>query len=356
MEITIRDKDLNKIDVIDVMDSLIWTDRYDRHGDFEIANRATAKLLGVLQEDYYVTIPESEHMMVIETVELNTNAEDGNQLIVSGRSLESILDRRIIVAQTTLSGGLQSAIGRLLSENAITPTDSDRKMSRLVFSESSDPRVLALSVDEQFFGDNLYDVVSDLCAVNGVGFKIIMSSSGEFIFSLYMGEDRSFDQTENPFVSFSPSLDNLSGTSLYYSTKSKKTATLVGGEGDGANKTLLTVMLPGGGGTDLERRELYTDASDIVSVVDGTPLSEEEYATLLTSRGIRDLNDNQEITNFDGKLDPTTTYTYGTDFFVGDIVQMKNEYNLTNKTRITEVVFSENLSGRSVYPTFELVT
>jgi len=353
MEITVLDTNFSKIEIVDALDSFIWTDRYYRRGDFEIANKPSIKLIESLKEDYYLTIPDSIHTMIIESIELKTNIETGDKMLVSGRSLESILDRRILTKQTTLSGGFQSAIRSLLLDNVIDPEDPDRKITNFIFKESSDPGVEALSVDEQFFGDNLYDVIEALCTYNEIGFQVILTEDNEFEFSLYNGKDRSFDQVDNPFVSFSPSLDNLSNTTYYYSKIPRKTATIVGGEGEGADQTILSVMLPGGGGTGLSRREMYTDASDLASSIDGEILSEEDYLTLLTNRGIRELTDNQAVSAFDGKLDPTTTYVYGVDFFIGDIVQMKNEYNLTGKTRVTEVVFSENIAGRSVYPTFD---
>ena len=53
--------------------------------------------------------------MNIETVEIATDAENGPQFMVTGRSLESILERRIITSGATFSGNVQSIIISMLN-------------------------------------------------------------------------------------------------------------------------------------------------------------------------------------------------------------------------------------------------
>ena len=58
------------------------------------------------------------------------------------------------------------------------------------------------------------------------------------------------------------------------------------------------------------------------------------------------------IISFEGQVDATRMYKYGEDFFMGDIVQIANEYDMETKVQIVEVVRSHNQSGTDVYPTF----
>ena len=61
-----------------------------------------------------------------------------------------------------------------------------------------------------------------------------------------------------------------------------KTVTLVGGEGEGADRRYTTV----GGGSGLNRRELFTDARDISSNVGSDDaLTDAEYMAQLQQRG-----------------------------------------------------------------------
>lgn len=352
MELTIIDKNLNKIKNLDALDSIIWTDRYDKYGDFEIWTKADVSLIPYLQEDYYLSIAESEHIMVIETINLLTDVEDGDKFIVKGRSLESILDRRIIWNQTVLDGNLELEVRRMLRENAIIPADTDRTIPNLIFGLSSDPAINTLSITTQFSGTNLYDAIQEICSAYNIGFKITISSSGKFVFSLYAGKDRTYDQLDNPFVAFSPKLDNISSTSYYHSKIPLKTITLVAGEGEGSDRLSTIAILPGGAGTGLDRRELFTDAGDVSTFVGGVVIPLEEYYTQLQNRGLLDLLKNTYVSSFDGTIDPNVNYIYGEDFFLGDIIQLANEYGLNASARITEFIFSEDLSGRKSYPTF----
>lgn len=355
MHLTILNTALERVEILELHDSFIWTDRYSKAGDFEVVVKASIEAIQSLREDYYLSMHESDYTMIIENLELKTDVDEGNRFIVKGRSLETILERRIVWNQTVLNGSLQNGIKKLLDENAISPVDPDRRISRLVFEYSDDPLVTSLGVDAQFTGDNLYSAVQSLCTSFGIGFKITLSSDNMFVFKLYAGKDRSFNQIENPFVAFSPQLDNLSGTNYYHSKVPLRTMTLVAGEGEGSDRVTAQVALSSGANTDLDRREKFTDARDISSLVDGEQLSAEEYNTLLVQRGIISLLESQPVSFFDGKVDPTTNYVYGVDFFLGDIVQIENEYGLRGVSRVTEVIFSEDLSGRNIYPSFEMI-
>ena len=131
-------------------------------------------------------------------------------MTISGRSLESILERRIIWGQMTFSGTLQTQVKAMLDSCIISPTITDRKIPNFIFQESTDPAITSITLaDTQYNGENLYDAICKLCESNKVGFKIILNDSNQFVFSLYKGTDRSYDQDANPYVIFSPKFENI---------------------------------------------------------------------------------------------------------------------------------------------------
>lgn len=348
MEFRILNKDLIDIDILDTYESMIWTDRYSRCGDFEFYIPANRRTLDLLREDYYIWHRDSEHVMIIEDRMINTDVEEGNFITVTGRSLESILDRRIIWQQTILTGNLQNGIQKLLNENIISPTDPDRKIDNFIFEASTDPNITSLTVNAQFTGDNLYDAIVSLCETNEIGFKVILSDDNKFVFKLYAGQDRSYDQIQNPYVVFSPGFDNLLNTNYVESKKNLKTVTLVAGEGEGLERRTTTV----GGGTGLDRRELFTDARDIRSETSEGDLTDAEYLAQLEERGIEKLSEHQISQVFDGQTENLIMFKYGVDYFMGDIIQLENEYGLISKSRVTELIRSHNSEGVNIYPTF----
>lgn len=355
MEFLILDKDLNTSSVLDIYESILWTDRYNKCGDFEIYTSMTDTILSELQQDYYVWSRDSEHTMIIEDIQITADAEDGNNLIVVGRSLESILERRIIWNQTILSGNFQNGIKKLLDENVISPTDSNRKIDNFIFVESTDTAITELTLEAQFTGDNLYDAICDLCASKEIGFKVTLTEEGKFAFQLYAGADRSYDQLTNPYVVFSPSFENIINSNYLESKKTLKTVTLVAGEGEGSERKTKEVAISSGGGSGLARRELYTDARDISSTTDDGTLTEAEYNSQLEQRGKEKLADSTETITFEGEMETSKMFVYGEDFFMGDIVQIVNEFGIEAKARVVEMIHSQDENGLDFYPTFETV-
>jgi hypothetical protein len=358
MEVIVLKKNLEVVDIIDSFESLIWTDRYYVAGDFEITGTPSPKFINAINSGTYLLLKESEHLMEIERLNIHSDIENGDKVIVKGRSIEAQLDRRIIWNQTILTGTFQAAIHQLLDENAIFPsTSSPRKLSLLEFEASTDPLITALEIDSQFCGENLYKVICDLCISRRIGFKITMTDTGKFRFKLYAGADRSYDQDINPWVVFSTDYENLLNADYIQTDQLLKTVTLVAGEkGVGNGRRSVEVDLSGGAGSGLDRREMYTDASGVTRTVSGgAPLTDEEYDAQLIQKGNEDLAVNTSIRTFEGQADASRMTVYGEDFFMGDILQVANDYGHEAKSRVTELINSQDASGVKRYPTFSTI-
>lgn len=352
MDLMVLDKNLDAISVVDIYESFIWTDRYYECGDFELYAPMSPEVLNVFKQDFYLQRRGTDRLMIIEKILIETDSEDGDHITVSGRSLESILDRRVIWGQTLITGYLQDAIEILLDDCIINPSNVNRKIPNFVFKASTDPKITALKIDAQYTGDNLYDVIQQMCEEQGIGFKVTLNESKQFVFELYAGVDRSYDQEERPYVVFSPSFDNIISSNYLESKAELKNVALIGGEGEGSARKYAAV----GNVIGLERREMFVDARDISSDVgDGQTLTTEEYTAQLTQRGKEKLAENEAVTSFEGQMETSIMYKYGEDFFEGDVVQIQNEYGHENKVRVLEVVTSVDEEGTSVYPTFKTI-
>ena len=349
MDIAVLNDKFETVDIIDSYSSIIWTDRYNEYGDFELCVPATTSSVKELKIDRYLRIQGSDHVMIIDTLQIDSGFEEGSRLIVTGKSLESILERRIVWGLKTLNGNLQNGIKTLIEENVISPSNTSRKIENFIFEASSDPTITGLTIDTQYTGDNLYEVIKTLCIDRNIGFKVTLNDSNQFLFKLYSGADRSYSQNDNPYVVFSSKFENLISGNYLESKAAWKNVTLVGGEGEGTSRRYTSV----GDISGLDRREIFTDARDISSDVDdGETLSSDEYIYLLRQRGKETLSENADIMSFEGEAETTQMFRYGADFFNGDIVQLTDEYGHETKARITEIVTSEDESGFSRYPTF----
>lgn len=366
MEPQLYTEDFELIKILDDYKSLIWTERYTKCGDFEYETSMSSDLVEAIKPGRYLTLDGSDTTMIVETVSITTNTTDGNRIKVTGRDLKSILERRIVWNQTQLNSKIETAIEKLLNENVINPAISNRKIPGFVFQSSGDTRLDAIKVDTQFTGDNLLDAIETLCSANNVGYTIAFNPDDpdvRFIFQLYLGEDRSYDQETNPWVIFSPSFDNLIGSDYVESTKLYKNVAHIKGEGEGLDRKAFTIVLDNDP-TGMDRKELYVDARDISQNSDsyddeGNPIkiSDAEYNAKLRLRGYEKLSEYEYERAFTGESEVVDgVFVYGKDFFMGDVIQVENEFGMSDKARVTELIRSGDTSGFAVYPTLVSTT
>lgn len=359
------DKNYDAYDAIDKFKSMLWTVRFAKAGEFELYVPADLEIVKRFHEGDYAWIEDSDRLMIVEDINLQTDAEDGDYLIISGRSLESILERRIIWGMTVITGNFQNGIKTLLERNVISPAIESRKIPNFTFKESTDPRITELTVEAQYFGENLYEEIEKLCEEKKVGFRVLPKGAGGFEFSLYAGEDRSYNQIKNPWVVFAPNYENLQSSNYLYSKKNFKNATLVGGQGENWSRDTVEVVSDLSSG--LDRRETFTDASGVTNDTSGIENDEtlteeekqaaitaltEEYNEQLRQKGQEELSKTSITETFDGEIDASIQYVYREDFDLGDIVQIVNAYGMEASTRVSEIVISHDATGKTVVPTF----
>ena len=371
MELTVLNPSFEKIYILDTYESLIWVDKFNEPGTFEIYTPVTDDILTYLVKDNYLINPDSEHVMIIEDFSLESDSESGDHIKIIGRSLESILDRRIVWKDTSFKEkhNLQKAIQKLITRAMINPegTSSDKANRTIAnfrfLEETSDTTITSLKLEDgaQYQGQTLLEIIQGLCTDKKIGFKITLSDSYEFVFTLYNGVDRSYRQTINPYVVFRPSFDNVINSNYKEENSKVKTFAYVVGEGEvGSRKEELVgdSSLKG-----INRRELFVDASNISQTVrqeddaeTKSIIDDTQYLKLLKQRGEKELAQiKKDIKSFDGKCETTRLYRYGRDFFMGDIVQMANEYGMEASSRITEFTWNYSTSEIETYPTFTAV-
>lgn len=354
MDVYVLNRDFEFVDICDDYISLIWTPRYFKNGDFELYLPATDKNIALMKADYYVVRDKDigkdgssdvyKNVMIIEKIQIITDIEDGNHLIVTGRCLKSILARRIVWQQTTLYGLVETALRSIITDNAIDPSVASRKIENLELTET---KGFSDEINRQVTGDNLYDFVVEVCTAYGMGWEIFIQDN-RFKIHFYKGEDRSYNQDVNPYVVFSAEYDNLFSTNYTYDKTNYKNVALVAGEGEGlARKTAVA-----GEASGLDRYEVYVDSRNSSSN-DGN-ISESEYTDLLIEEGNEVLKDdaNTITENIDGQVEPSVNYVYEQDYFLGDIVEVISEHGISATSRITEVIESEDENGPSIIPTF----
>ena len=350
MNIYVLNRSFERVAVIDAYSSVIWAERYYDIGDCELYMAASDELLDVLQAGFYLVREkdntgdgEYHHVMIISGVEIKANAEEGDKLIITGEDLKSILKRRVIASQTVLSGSVANCIARLLNENIISPTSARRQITN--FTLGTNALLNSYSMEMQITGDVLAKAVAEICQNYGYGFDIYIKN-GNFVFYLYEGEDRSFDQSTNPHVVFSGDFDNLISSDYKQNSDTYSNAAYVAGEGEGTDRTIVSV----GTATGLDRYELWVDARNASS--NNGAISQADYREMLAQEGTEKLSETVVTTSFEGEIDDAVNFKFGEDYFLGDLVQVRNEYGISAKTRVIEAIENEDEGGYNLVVTF----
>lgn len=338
-----------KIAAVDELTSVIWVTRFYKYGQFELylpASIANFKLFSGYEYDVLITRDNSDSVMIVDSILLTTDAENGNYLTITGRSAESILGRRVIPRQTNFTGTAENCIRALIDQNIINPIDTGRKINNFVLAPAQG---YTETIEKQVTGKNLLDTISEICAAYNYGFKVTFDGVN-FTFSLYKGTNRSINQTENTPVIFSPDYENLGNTSYEYSLLPFKTAVYVAGEGEGSARKIQGLHYADAEG--LWRRELWVDSRNTSSKTDGGDLTPEEYTAILKEQAKEALRDNMYKLDFNGEILNVNAYQYGVDYGLGDTVSVVNEYGIKGTTVVNEITEVEDESGFSLIPTF----
>lgn len=413
--------------------SIIWTERFHGFGDFKLTVPGTLENLQIYQLDYYLYTKGTNKLMIIEQIELNTEYSKQSLLTVSGRSLESILDRRvmhpypiwegtILCKEERTRGKVKDVIKHysnlLFKQRDSLDTSHERhvkgfgwysvdelpggiRRGRPVSSMdigdirvSTEGVVRDMSIRNPNWGRYM-DYTKDPYSMEGSWYKLVqeltdLTMSGWAI--EYDGEDpyywygytyngvnRTFNQGERPPVVFSPKYDNLSKATYFKSKVGTRTKIFSGavkfeiptqlaldGEYLGASASnnamqnnSVTVGTPGLGlregyfkSPSVEHTNgMMQDTTGAKGVLPNDPKSIHRQ---IHEQCNTELWRHMPLEMFSGEAAQQSMYTYNEDFFLGDFVQIQNEFGQQDIARITEYVrTSSDSEGDVFYPTFE---
>ena len=353
LNLYVYDTSFKLIAIIEQYESLIWTDRYDECGDFELTIPFEDRWISVLKQDYYCKIDYSDRWCIIEKIEESKEEDSPPRMIVSGRSLECILERRIIPGKIdfgsdTESGynvNVQSSIQSLINSHIINPSDTNRKISNFIFQSSSDSNVTGKTFHESYNGNSLLDVVEGVCKDKHIGFKLLLNASNQFVFSLFCGKDRAMAQNANSYVIFSNYFDNLKSSSYYSSKEEYRNFIYVSKDQSSFITTHNMSSTPAG----LTRREVQIDASEL-----NDNKKDNLTNAQIQEKGKKKLNKEFKVkTGIEGEIVPEKMYKYREHYNVGDHVQFKDMFGNSEAVYISEVVISFDENGLTILPTFQ---
>lgn len=285
MDVYVLDKNLQPIGMFDTYKSLIWANRYNKSGDCELYVEASVQNFALLSMGNYLTRFDSYDSMTcrIKKIELDTDAEEGNYLIVTGTDTKDMLDQRIVWSMMNADGNTENFIRNMVNLTCINPNLPARKFLKANGNPLIQLGNLANFTEvttEQVTYKNVGDKVREYCQTNGWGYRFVINN-GSLWFQLYKGTDRSNE------VIFSDQYENLSSTKYVDDATNMGNVALVAGSGEGPERSRNV----SGYAESVNRYEIYVDAKDIAQnitweeLTDMYPTTDSGGQGYITSQG-----------------------------------------------------------------------
>ena len=280
--------------ICDSFSSLLWDIEYYQCGSFEVYIAANPENISIFQTGRIVgRDDDSQHFGIIESVQIDTDAENGDYLTVRGRFLMCLLERRIIhpTYSVTAETAYSSIVQAVVEQNAIGA--GNRRIPGLSLGTVSGA-CWEQTAKLQISYANLMEWVYTICEkIGGTANIRLVKAAGEeyrMVFDLSEGTDRSVMQEENPHIVFSDAYSNLLSFSYAEDIAIQRNFAYIYGQGKGADRKNTTYCV-GEEPAYLDRYELYVDADDIAEEeqIDGetVPIPERAILSVCTARLLR---------------------------------------------------------------------
>lgn len=398
MELYILNSLYEMVGMIDAAESILWNKKYNDIGYCEIYVPCDEEMLALLQRGHYVYRYDDDMFCKIETVEITTDAEEGDYIIATANDMGNILAGRIVRWQIVYSGTVAGFIKQVLVENLINPAQSQRQISNFEIDESNFSEFRD-KIDVTTAAEDILQLIMATCKSYNYGFRVSYNiNTQKLVFRLYRGADKATEQSDE-YIEFSPTFANILSSNYKEDESNFKNIAYVGYMNSNEEFALLS-MYNGTSETDGEdRREVYVDGTqqsrevtldelkglfpsvyrtgDIyyindagekiavatVEVMENAETGESEekitvtdysYMLMIQRLGRFALAEHTKKQSISGSVDTIDTYEYKSDYDLGDVVKVVNEYGISAEAQIVEIMESDdNENGYVIEPIFE---
>ncbi len=185
--------------VIDSPISVRWVRCFDEPGNFELYVPSSAELFTLLNTyigRLIVTREDSDVPMYVETFKLTESPDEGETILIGGRTMDAVMASRVVGYPTTYMNYPSMVVARrLMIDNMIDPDAAesdytyDPTARRLSPFAVEPPAAPGDSITRTFGGENLMTAVGGLLREFGRGLKCRLVQ-GVFTFEFYRGADK----------------------------------------------------------------------------------------------------------------------------------------------------------------------
>lgn len=305
--------------------NLQWDREYYEIGQFSVQIAAAA----YKSEMAYLYTPDRPETGIIQKVEL-TETIKGRFVQLSGYFLEAILNDKVVYPTYYANGSIPATVVAMLRQY---------KDDIPLLTVADAPASRADETSWQETGGQLADVAYTKLQTVQHSLRCRYDYQANTITAqVWQGLDRTQEQTENPFVTFSDGFGNLTEVDASSDRSNYKNYAIVTGQDQAENRKVAYADLSDGG----YKRVLYVDARS--ERWDPEKQTEAEYLAGLQQKGLDELLDYAVVNNVDIQA-AASGFEYLEDWDLGDLVDViVEDIGLAMQARIVTVreVFKQN--------------
>lgn len=419
MELTVLDDNFQPVELVENYKSLIWSERYDKAGDFQLTSEDVGYMVNLLKLDVadahsYVTLRESTVPMVVEVHKTEKKKGAAPLLTVTGRSFETVLERRASVNQL-IPGGVRTP----WVIQATKESDAAYNAMRFVLGDSyryrgSQPVTLVVAPQV-----SPLDAIPEIDLLTPADYQVPLWNATNTFHTgdvvgyagfLWLAGGTSVNKVPNvepaywtayanigpPYVADSFGYE-IAPKDLYNAAMelivanhhglksvrplpgSNKVGIEIYNGADLTNDIVLdvrmdqvedaTYLLSEQGSTNVAyvygsngaQSVLKTAASEPsglnrrVLVVDNSSDTSVNTSDIRRTRGLIELYKYNVTALFDGEVAEQVAAGFNSQYFLGDILRLDGDYGLSENVRVVEFIRSSDSTGEKAYPAFEAV-
>jgi Siphovirus ReqiPepy6 Gp37-like protein len=347
------DSDYKPGDTVPNFDTLVWVERYQDAGDFQLVVDKEVNVLSNFPLGTLVSHTDTTEVMIVENHEVKRGVSKDLKITLSGRSFETFGENRI--TSGSYFSVVNPATGVKNTDTAIV--DSAQNVAALLLKQqlepgtaSSDNAIPGLSVSTNIRSldstmqhvvkrGDLYQRVLEYLRISGAGIKTIRPLPGETGLDLVVHDG--VDLTD--LVVFYSQYEDLEDDNYFWSIKDYKNYVQVAGHIYARlyrNRDVPTNL------TGLNRRVMYVEADDLEG--DYTPPAAND---IISARGQVELDNHKPTALLQAKISNTAKPKFKIDYDVGDIVTVFGEFATSVPRRVTEHIMTYDKTGMRGYPT-----
>ena len=250
---------LSPVAAIKGWSSVIWTERYQEIGEFEIRiPERNPNLLTYLDEyiDKFIKLPYSEETMIIEEITYE-GGRDQSAVYIRGRDAKSILQRRVLVATQLIPYGVPTndMLIQIFNDEITNPSEKGRQIDLIAFDNPSSWSNQHLDYETK--DKSVWDLFLYCAQIYKCGLRTYWKD-GKIRYQFWKPKVRSGENNTFPVV-FNEELGTLTNIVYRKTSKTYRTSAYVHVEGGSDNSVIINEDVSNRYGIGLNRREMFVN-------------------------------------------------------------------------------------------------